>query len=119
MSHVFLLTCFFDPVYVSQYNYYPIKSLISFFNCWFDSKYSNILLFIFFIFICFISLIYFYQLTIIKKSQKTKLIPWAGSHEYYVNQNGRRVHVMDAHSIIRNHCHCACKVVYLCKLAVT
>ena len=64
---------------------YPIQSLISLFNCWFDSKYSKYLLFMFYI------IIYFYQLTIIKKSQKTKLIPWAGSHEYYVNQNGRSV----------------------------
>ena len=58
--------------------------------------------------ILLLSIIYFYQLTIIKKSQKknkknNKIR--AGSHEYYVNQNGWRVHVMDAHSIIRNQSH--------------
>ena len=92
-----VLTCLIQCVCViiTVYYYHPIKSL-NLFNCWFNSKY----LFIFYI----ISSTYYHQ-----KISK-KFIPWAGSHEYYVNLNGR-VHVMmDTHSmhnrsIACTHCH--------------
>ena len=81
-----LLTCLIHAVYVIVTVYYhPIKSLNLHFNHWFDSKY----LFMFYI----ISSAYHHR-----NIKKTVLIPWAGSHECYVNLNGRTRVMMHGHT---------------------
>ena len=82
-----LLTCLIHAVYVIvTVCYHPIKSLNPHFNRWFDSKY----LFMFYI----ISSTYHHK-------KKTLLIPWAGSHEYYVNLNEREHVMMDTQYAIK------------------